>query len=179
MRRWKRRGQAKQGWVSRWLPKRFRSLAQRSAHAAREIANKVVAALAKTRQGVELSGKVDAALGDIVIKAHRVDELAGEVANASNEQTQGITQINSAIGQMDHVMQNNAAKSEESAAAAADLHQQATLLQSAVSDLRRLLKEENAPSKENLHEAALPAFATFRGEVLSLNGHGPITTRSR
>jgi methyl-accepting chemotaxis protein len=60
-----------------------------------------------------------------VTKARQVDELVAEVAGASREQTQGITQINTAVGQMDKVTQSNAANAEESAAAAEELNAQA------------------------------------------------------
>ncbi len=55
---------------------------------------------------MEISGKVASALNDIVTKARQVDELVGEVASASREQSQGITQINTAINQMDKVTQS-------------------------------------------------------------------------
>jgi methyl-accepting chemotaxis protein len=86
-----------------------RNLAQRSAQAAKETAAKIEGAIRTTAQGVTLSGKVAQALNDIVTKARQVDELAAEVAGASREQTQGITQINVAVGQMDKVIQSNAA----------------------------------------------------------------------
>ena len=79
-----------------------------------------------------LSGKVAQALNDIVTKARQVDELAAEVAGASREQTQGITQINVAVGQMDKVIQSNAAGAEESAAAAEELNAQAEVLKQSV-----------------------------------------------
>ena len=74
-----------------------RNLAQRSAQAAKETADKIEGAITKTGQGVEISGKVAQALNDIVAKVRQVDELVAEVAGASREQTQGITQINSAV----------------------------------------------------------------------------------
>jgi uncharacterized phage infection (PIP) family protein YhgE len=88
---------------------------------------------------VELSGKVSRALNEIVAKVREVDELASEVANASREQTQGITQINTAVGQMDKVTQANAASAEESAAAAEELNAQAAVMRQAVGELVRLV----------------------------------------
>jgi methyl-accepting chemotaxis protein len=116
-----------------------RSLAQRSAQAARETAAKIEGAITNTTQGVEISAKVALALHDIVTKARQVDQLAAEVASASREQTQGITQINTAVGQMDKVTQNIAATAEESAAAAQELHGQSHTLETAVADLQRLV----------------------------------------
>jgi DNA repair exonuclease SbcCD ATPase subunit len=116
-----------------------RSLAQRSAQAARETTAKIEGAILKTAQGVQISQKVAAALNEIVIRARQVDELASEVASASREQTQGITQINTAVGQMDKVTQSNAASAEESAAAAEELNSQAELMRQAVGQLKQLV----------------------------------------
>ena len=116
-----------------------RNLAQRSAQAAKETAAKIEGAIAKTGQGVEISRKVGEALNEIVTKARQVDELAAEVATASREQTNGITQINLAVSQMDKVTQSNAANAEESAAAAEELNAQAAVMQQAVSELLEMV----------------------------------------
>jgi len=116
-----------------------RNLAQRSAQAAKETAAKIEGAIAKTAQGVEINGKVAATLNEIVIKARQVDELAAEVAGASREQTQGIIQINTAVGQMDKVTQSNAASAEESAAAAEELNAQAEAMKQSVMELLHLV----------------------------------------
>jgi methyl-accepting chemotaxis protein len=116
-----------------------RNLAQRSAQAAKETAAKIEGAISKTSQGVTLSDKVSHTLTDIVTKARQVDELAAEVASASREQTQGITQINSAVAQMDKVTQNNAASAEESAAAAEELNAQAEVMKQSVGELMKLV----------------------------------------
>jgi len=88
---------------------------------------------------VEISSKVVEALNDIVNKVRQVDELVAEVAGASSEQTQGITQINTAVGQMDKVTQSNAANAEESAAAAEELNAQAATMKQSVNELLRLV----------------------------------------
>jgi hypothetical protein len=116
-----------------------RNLAQRSAQAAKETAAKIEGSIAKTAQGVELSGKVAAALNEIVGKARQMDELAAEVSGASNEQSQGIVQVNSAVGQMDKVTQATAANAEECAAAAEDLNTQAHTMKESVGDLLQLV----------------------------------------
>jgi methyl-accepting chemotaxis protein len=138
-----------------------RNLAQRSAQAAKETAAKIEGAIAKTAQGVELSSKVSEALNDIVTKARQVDELAAEVAGASQEQTQGITQINMAVGQMDKVTQNNAATAEESAAAAEELNAQAETMKQSVADLLQLVNGQ----------AARPSYGFARQKPV--NGHAP------
>ncbi len=116
-----------------------RNLAQRSAQAAKETAAKIEGAIGNTARGVDLSTKVSQALNDIVAKARQVDELAAEVAGASREQTQGITQISGAVGQMDKVTQSNAASAEESAAAAQELNAQAAVMKESVEALLLLV----------------------------------------
>ena len=120
-----------------------RNLAQRSAQAAKETAAKIEGAIARTGQGVEISSQVAQTLNEIVSKARQVDELAAEVASSSREQTQGITQINAAIGQMDKVTQSNAAHAEESAAAAKELNAQAVTMKDSVNELLQLVGGAN------------------------------------
>ncbi len=121
-----------------------RSLAQRSATAAKETEEKIQDAIAKGGRGVELCTKVSGALREIVDKARRVDDLVGQIATASHEQSAGIGQINTAMSQMDTVTQRNAAGAEETAAAAESLSSQATVLESAVADLRALVEGRKA-----------------------------------
>jgi len=116
-----------------------RNLSQRCAQAAKETAGKIEGAIVRTGQGVEISSKVAAVLNEIVAKIRRVDELVTEVAGASNEQTDGITQINSAVSQMDNVTQNTAATAEESAAAAQELNAQAEIMKQSVAELLQLV----------------------------------------
>ena len=151
-----------------------RTLAQRSAQAAKETAVKIEGAISKTAQGVELTGKVAAALNEIVTKARQVDELAAEVATASREQTQGISQINSAVSQMDQVTQSNAASAEECAAAAAELDAQAAALKDSVAELLVLVGGE--AQKERLRTGPPTPAPAFRP---SASGHGrPAAIRS-
>ena len=116
-----------------------RNLAQRSAQAAKETTAKIQGSIGKTALGVDISHRVADVLNEIVTRARQVDELAAEVAGASREQTQGIGQINSAVGQMDKITQSNAASAEESAAAAEELNSQAEALKSAVGELLHLV----------------------------------------
>jgi len=116
-----------------------RTLAQRSAEAARETAGKIEGAIGKTAQGVKIGQKVAKTLDEIVDKARQVNELLKEVASASREQTQGLTQITSAVGQMDTVTQNNAASTEETAAAAEELNAHAVTMKSTVAEMMKLI----------------------------------------
>jgi methyl-accepting chemotaxis protein len=116
-----------------------RNLAQRCAQAAKETAGKIEGAITKTGQGVEITRKVADALNDIVTKVRKVDDLVTEVANASREQTEGISQVNVAVGQMDKVTQSNAANAEESAAAAEELNAQTEVMKQSVAELLQLV----------------------------------------
>jgi len=116
-----------------------RSLAQRSAQSAKETAGKIEEAIKKSEHGVRISGKVAESLAIIAEKARKVDALVAEIATASNEQNQGIGQINTAVGQMDKVTQSNASNAEETAAAAEELNAQALSLREAVGELTKLV----------------------------------------
>ncbi len=125
-----------------------RNLAQRSAQAAKETAGKIEGAITKTAQGVGISRKVADTLNEIATKARQVDELVAEVASASREQTQGITQVNIAVGQMDKVTQSNAANAEESAAAAEELNAQAAVMKDSVNELLKLVGSLNSADED-------------------------------
>ena len=112
-----------------------RNLAQRSAQAARETAEKIEGAIAKTEQGVRISTKVAEGLAVIVEKVRQVDDLVAEVAAASQEQSQGIAQVNTAVSQIDQVTQKAAAHAEESASASEELTAEANELTKAVDEL--------------------------------------------
>jgi methyl-accepting chemotaxis protein len=134
-----------------------RNLAQRSAQAAKETAGKIEDALQKSARGAEISAKVAKSLEAIVGKARQVDEMAGEVATASQEQSQGIAQVNIAVTQMDKVTQSNAANAEESAAAAAQLKAQAESLKEAVSNLLRLVDGQGSQASASASQAGVPS----------------------
>jgi methyl-accepting chemotaxis protein len=137
-----------------------RSLAQRSAQAAKETAAKIEGAIAKTSLGVDINAKVAQALDAILSRVRQVDELVAEVASASREQSQGITQVNTAVGQMDRVTQHNAANAEESAAAAQELNSQSELLKQAVADLLHLVDGSIRAAATPQARASEPAFSS-------------------
>ncbi|UXH76930.1 methyl-accepting chemotaxis protein [Roseateles amylovorans] len=113
-----------------------RSLAQRSATAAREIKALIAASAASVESGGQEVSAAGDTMREIVVQIGRVNELVTEISGASVEQSRGIEQINQAIAQMDQVTQQNAALVEESAAAAGSLENQAKLLATAVASFK-------------------------------------------
>jgi aerotaxis receptor len=109
-----------------------RSLAGRSADAAKEIKNLISASVERVEQGTVLADQAGATMTEVVGSIRRVTDLMGEISAASNEQSQGVAQIGEAIQQMDQVTQQNAALVEEMAATASSLKSQAQELVSTV-----------------------------------------------
>lgn len=113
-----------------------RSLAQRSAAAAKEIKELIDTSVAKIHAGAEQARDVGETMGQVKQAIKQVSDIVGEIAAASEEQSRGIEQVNQAVGQMDEVTQQNAALVEQSAAAAQSLDEQAKSLADAVSAFR-------------------------------------------
>jgi methyl-accepting chemotaxis protein len=134
-----------------------RTLAQRSAGAAKEIKELIGASVDRVDQGTTLVGDAGRAIEAIVQQVRRVNDLVGEISAASLEQTQGIGQIGDAVSQLDQVTQQNAALVEESAAAAESLRLQAQSMAQAVSVFR--LGGETAGAAHGALLAAAPARA--------------------
>lgn len=102
-----------------------RNLAQRSATAAKEIKSLIQDSGEKVQEGSDLVNQSGQTLNEIVDSVKKVGDIISEIAAASNEQSQGIEQINQAVAQMDEMTQQNAALVEESAAASESMEQQA------------------------------------------------------
>jgi methyl-accepting chemotaxis protein len=109
-----------------------RSLAQRSALAAKEIKILINDSVEKVSVGTELVDKAGKTMNEVVTAVKRVTDIMAEITAASSEQSQGIEQVNQAITQMDDVTQQNAALVEEAAAAAESMEEQAQSLAAAV-----------------------------------------------
>ncbi|MDN5679558.1 MAG: methyl-accepting chemotaxis protein [Ewingella sp.] len=113
-----------------------RTLAQRSAQAAKEIEGLIAESVERVNTGAKLVESTGRTMQDIVQSVTNVRDIMGEIASASDEQSRGITQISHAIVEMDSTTQQNAALVEQSAAAADSLEEQSRLLTEAVSVFR-------------------------------------------
>ena len=102
-----------------------RSLAQRSAQAAREIKGLIGDSVDKVEAGSQLVGEAGTTINDVVAQVRRMTDLMGEINASSTEQTTGIVQVNMAVASIDQGTQQNAALVEQSAAAAESLKRQA------------------------------------------------------
>jgi methyl-accepting chemotaxis protein len=109
-----------------------RSLAQRSAEAAREIKELIGSSVAMIQDGSKQASEVGATMAQVKLAIKQVSDIVGEIAAASEEQSRGIEQVTQAVGQMDEVTQQNAALVEEAAAVAHSLEEQAAGLKNAV-----------------------------------------------
>ncbi|WP_353630429.1 methyl-accepting chemotaxis protein [Achromobacter xylosoxidans] len=113
-----------------------RSLAQRSAQAAREVKTLIEASVSKVAEGAGHAENAGTTMQEVVASVKRVTDIMGEIAAASQEQATGIEQVNRAVSQMDEVTQQNAALVEEAAAAAGSMQDQAHALVRAVGVFR-------------------------------------------
>ena len=110
-----------------------RTLAQRSAAAAKEIKALIADSVTIIEGGNASVSEAGASMGDIVASVRQVNDIIGRISVASTEQAEGIADVNRAVGQMDGMTQQNAALVEQAAAAAESLHEQTVNLAKAVS----------------------------------------------
>ncbi len=113
-----------------------RTLAQRSAEAAREIKALIGASVEKVDTGSKLVADAGSTMNEIVASVQRVTDIIGEITAAASEQSDGIGQVNTAVTQLDQMTQQNAALVEQSAAAAESLKDQAQRLAQVVASFR-------------------------------------------
>jgi len=129
-----RAGDAGKGFAV--VAEEVRSLAQRSAEAAKNTAQMIEGAVRNAENGVLITSEVASALGKIAASASKTNELISEIANAAREQSQGIEQVNTAVSRLDEVTQSNASNSEESASAAEELNSQSEELHHMLAEFR-------------------------------------------
>lgn len=125
-----------------------RNLAQRSAAAAKEIKALIDDSVKTVSEGTKLVEEAGRTMDEIVTSVKRVTDIIGDIAAASDEQSEGIEQVNQAIVQMDEVTQQNAALVEEAAAAAVALEDQAGNLSRAVSVFKLSVDVDAAPAAQ-------------------------------
>jgi len=151
-----RAGEAGRGFAV--VAEEVRNLAQRSAQAAKNTADMIGESVRNADDGVKIAQEVARSFDSIAGSARKVNELIGEIASASKEQSQGIEQVNSAVSQMDKVTQQTAANAEESASSSEELSSQAEELQSMVAQFRISQMAEARPVVTALHHSARPAL---------------------
>ncbi len=135
-----------------------RSLAGRSADAAKEIKSLINASVERVEQGTALVDRAGVTMTEVVTSIKRVTDLMGEISAASNEQSAGVSQVGEAVVQMDQVTQQNAALVEEMAAAASSLKSQAQDLVQTVA-VFNLGQGDWAEPKAALAQETSPRFA--------------------
>jgi methyl-accepting chemotaxis protein len=126
-----RAGEAGRGFAV--VASEVRALAQRSAEAAKEIKALISASSQQVGQGVDLVGETGQALQSIVAKVAEIDLLVTEIAASAQEQAGGLTEVNTAVNQMDQVVQQNAAMVEQATAATHSLKRDANELKRLIS----------------------------------------------
>ncbi|MFP3567251.1 methyl-accepting chemotaxis protein [Paraburkholderia sp. SIMBA_030] len=140
-----------------------RSLAQRSASAAKEIKDLIGDSVDKVQSGSTLVGRAGTTMDEIVQAVRRVTDIMGEISAASEEQSGGIEQVNRAVVQMDEVTQQNAALVEQAAAAAASLEDQTRQLQSVVNGWKVAGGGQTHAATRSVTTAARPQKARSAG----------------
>ena len=154
-----------------------RSLAGRSAEAAKEIKNLISASVERVEQGNQVD-KAGATMTEVVAAIRRVTDIMGEISAASSEQSTGVAQVGEAVTQMDHATQQNAALVEQMAAAASSLNGQAGELVESVA-VFKLANDHAAPVRmpaaplRSAPGRQLPAAAPVRSKAQGLNASTP------
>jgi len=161
-----------------------RSLAQRSAEAAKEIKGLISSSVDRVEAGSRLVAEAGQTMSEIVGSVQRVSDIIGEITAAAGEQSDGISQVNVAVNQLDQMTQQNAALVEESAAAAESLKDQATRLAQVVQIFRidglvsHALPAPSAPGLKAQPRKALaparPVSAATRQPAADLPRRAPV-----
>jgi methyl-accepting chemotaxis protein len=135
-----------------------RNLAMRAAEAAKNTADLIEGTVKKVQDGSDLVNRTNEAFIQVSESSSKVGDLVGEISAASNEQAQGIEQVNTAVAEMDKVTQQNAANAEESASASEEMSAQAEQMKAIVGELvalvgtgRNKLKRKHTVPSETVH----------------------------
>jgi methyl-accepting chemotaxis protein len=175
-----------------------RNLAMRSAEAAKNTTNLIESSLKQIKEGSEMANKTSAEFLQVTTGSAKMTELVAQIAAASSEQAQGIEQINRAVGEMDKVVQENAANAEESAAASEEMNAQAQQMKQFIQELVVLIggatdgtaAGSKTSTKKSISETAGgglkgqsmwsegPVFTKPASKSKSTNGNGSFKTVS-
>jgi methyl-accepting chemotaxis protein len=158
-----RAGEAGRGFAV--VASEVRSLAQRSAQAAKDIKDLIINSTGQVKEGVELVNQAGTALTEIVDSIKKVAEIVSEIAAASADQASGLEQVNTSLGQMDEVTQQNSALVEENAATAKTLERQAQDMHERVSFFQ--LEDGEAAATSRVALAAERPVAAAPGRAAS------------
>jgi methyl-accepting chemotaxis protein len=150
-----RAGEAGKGFAV--VAEEVRNLAMRSAEAAKNTANMIQESVKNAKNGVEIADEVTKVLDGIVANVGKATDLVSEIAAASQEQAQGIDQVNTAVAQMDKVTQQNAANAEESASASEELTAQAKSMNEMVDQLAALVGGHSRQRHKEEHKGTTHA----------------------
>ena len=140
-----------------------RSLAQRSAEAAKEIKSLINDSVERVQSGTLLVDRAGQTIDNIVTSVQKLADIVGEISSASREQSSGISQVGEAVTQLDHATQQNAALVEESAAASESLRSQAQQLVGAVAGFK-LDGQSHAPTQLARSAAPPPSSTPLRSQ---------------
>ena len=146
-----------------------RNLAQRAAQAAGETTDLIEDSVNRAREGSEVACEVADSLGKIVTDVSKVSDLIDGITKASEEQAQGVEQVNTAVSQMDKVTQSNASGAEESASASEELASQSQAVKAMVDELAAVIggDRKGVAANATSHEVATRRPATRKGAPLS------------
>jgi methyl-accepting chemotaxis protein I, serine sensor receptor len=159
-----------------------RTLAQRSAAAAKEIKELISDSVNKVEDGTRLVDEAGATMDEIVSAVKRVTDIMAEISAASQEQSSGIEQVNQAVTQMDEVTQQNAALVEEASAAAESMQDQAQALTQAVTVFRLTGGMAPSPVKRSNRSTAvakLPNRGPAKKAAATVDNVEPIEAKPR